>query len=172
MTATLDDATDNVILGAMGEQHLEIIVDRIKREFGVEASVGRPRVNYLEVDTQPGLLEPIMRVEVSAPPEFADDVACNLTGRRGEVRSLEERGGARIISAIVPLAHLFGYAMDLRTRTFGRASFEMRLDSYQPVPEEDLGGDPEAFVREPRPSSPTLRRASAAVPEPRDGEGC
>jgi elongation factor G len=79
----------------------------------------------------PVLLEPIMWIEVVAPKEYADDVAGNLVGRRGQIQSQEDRGGTHIVSACVPLAEMFGYAADLRWRTHGRATYTMRFDRYQ-----------------------------------------
>jgi elongation factor G len=238
-----DQATGEVVIAGMGELHLEIIVDRLKREFGVEASVGRPQVAYKETLTRPAdgemkyakqtggrgqyghvkihlypgepgsgyifeneirsgsipkefikpvdegikealtrgvlagypiddvrielydgsyhdvdssemafkiagsmafqdaarkakpvLLEPIMRVEVVVPKEHMGDVIGNLSGRRGHIQSQEDRGGTQIINARVPLAEMFGYATDLRSRTQGRATFSMHFDRYEPAP--------------------------------------
>ena len=227
----------------MGELHLEILVDRLKREFGVEASVGRTQVAYKETLTRPAdaegryvkqtggrgqyghvkirvvpvppghgfefvndivrgaipreyikpveqgirdamttgvlagypiedvsvslydgsfhevdsseaafkvagamafrdaarrggavLLEPAMRVEVVVPEEFMGDVIGDLNSRRGKVKSMEARGGTQIVNARVPLAAMFGYATDLRSRTQGRATFSMHFNRYEPVP--------------------------------------
>jgi elongation factor G len=228
----------------MGELHLEIIVDRLKREFSVDASVGRPQVAYKETITRPAeaegkwirqtggrgqyghakirimprkpgegyefvnkivggsipkeyikpidegireamttgvlagypvddvgvelydgsyhdvdssemafkfagsiafkeaaqrakpvLLEPVMRVEVVVPKEFLGDVMGNLASRRGHIQSQEERGGTQIVNARVPLAEMFGYATDLRSRTQGRATYSMHFDRYEPAPQ-------------------------------------
>jgi elongation factor G len=238
-----DQATGEVVIAGMGELHLEIIVDRLKREFGVEATVGRPQVAYKETLTRPAdgemkyakqtggrgqyghvkihlypgepgsgyifeneisggsipkefikpvdegikealtrgvlagypiddvrielydgsyhdvdssemafkiagsmafqdaakkakpvLLEPIMRVEVVVPKEHMGDVIGNLSGRRGQIQSQEDRGGTQIINARVPLAEMFGYATDLRSRTQGRATYSMHFDRYEPAP--------------------------------------
>jgi elongation factor G len=237
--------TGQTIIAGMGELHLEIIVDRLLREFKVEATVGNPQVAYREtlrravsraegrfvrqsgghgqyghciVDfepTEPGsgytfeskvvggtvpkeyvqpicegireaaksglmggfevvdfkatlldgsyhevdsnemafkvagsmafkaameksgmtLLEPTMKVEVVLPDEFMGDVMGNLTARRGQIEGTELRGSAQIIHAMVPLAEMFGYATDLRSRTHGRATFTMQFSHYQPVPQ-------------------------------------
>src|SRR5499426_2461155 len=220
-----DEQTGQVVIAGMGELHLEIIVDRLKREFGVDASVGKPQVAYKETLTRPAdgemryakqtggrgqfaevkihlfpaepgtgyvfengikggsipkeyikpvdegikealtrgvlagfpiddvrielydgkhhevdssemafkiagsmafqdaakkakpvLLEPVMRVEVVVPKEFIGDVMGNLSSRRGQIQSQEDRGGTQIISARVPLSEMFGYATDLRSR--------------------------------------------------------
>ena len=239
-----DEEVGQVVISGMGELHLEILVDRLKREFGVEASVGRPQVayketltrpteaegrhvkqtggrgqyghvkirvapgqaggglefvndivrgavpreyirsvqegireamttgvlagypiedvrvslydgSYHEVDSSEGafrwagalafreaarngaavLLEPVMRVEVVVPEEYMGDVIADLNGRRGKIRSMEARGGTQIVSARVPLAEMFGYATELRSRTQGRATYSMHFDRYEPAPE-------------------------------------
>ena len=238
-----DDQTGQVVISGMGELHLEILVDRLQREFGVSASVGRPQVAYKETLThptesegryvkqsggrgqyghvkirvvpgQPGhgfefvndishgaipreyikpvedgirdamttgvlagypiedvsvslydgsyhqvdssemafkvagsmafkeaarrggavLLEPVMRIEVVVPEEYMGDIISDLNGRRGRVRSMEARGGTQIVNARVPLAEMFGYATDLRSRTQGRATYSMHFDRYEQVP--------------------------------------
>jgi elongation factor G len=238
-----DQATGEVVISGMGELHLDIIVDRLKREFNVEASVGRPQVAYKETLTRPAdgemkyakqtggrgqyghvkihlypgepgsgyifeneisggsipkeyikpvdegikealtrgvlagypiddvrielydgsyhdvdssemafkiagsmafqdaakkakpvLLEPIMRVEVVVPKEHMGDVIGNLSGRRGQIQSQEDRGGTQIINARVPLSEMFGYATDLRSRTQGRATYSMHFDRYEQAP--------------------------------------
>jgi elongation factor G len=238
-----DQATGEVVISGMGELHLEIIVDRLKREFNVEASVGRPQVAYKETLTRaadgemkyakqtggrgqyghakihlfpgepgtgyifqnkisggaipkefikpidegikealtrgvlagypvddvrielydgsyhdvdssemafkiagsmafqdaakkarPVLLEPVMRVEVVVPKEHMGDVMGNLSSRRGQIQSQEDRGGTQIVNARVPLSEMFGYATDLRSRTQGRATYSMHFDRYEPAP--------------------------------------
>ncbi len=238
-----DPATGEVVIAGMGELHLEIIVDRLKREFGVEATVGRPQVAYKETLTRPAdgemkyakqtggrgqyghckihlfpgepgsgyvfenevkggaipkefikpidegikealtrgvlagypvddvrielydgtyhdvdssemafkiagsmafqdaakkarpvLLEPVMRVEVVVPKEHMGDVMGNLSSRRGQIQSQEDRGGTQIINARVPLSEMFGYATDLRSRTQGRATYSMHFDRYEQAP--------------------------------------
>ncbi|MGE0705547.1 MAG: elongation factor G [Vicinamibacterales bacterium] len=239
-----DQQTGQVIIRGMGELHLEIIVDRLKREFNVEASVGKPQVAYKETLTRPAdgemkyakqtggrgqyghakihlypgetgtgyifenkivggaipkefikpidegikealtrgvlagypiddvrielydgsyhdvdssemafkiagsmafqdaakkakpiLLEPVMRVEVVVPKEHMGDVMGNLSSRRGQIQSQEDRGGTQIISARVPLSEMFGYATDLRSRTQGRATYSMHFDRYEAAPQ-------------------------------------
>jgi elongation factor G len=238
-----DQQTGQVIIAGMGELHLEIIVDRLKREFSVEASVGKPQVAYKETLTRPAdgemkyakqtggrgqyghakihlypgepgsgyvfendisggtipkeyikpidegikealtrgilagypiddvrivlydgsyhdvdssemafkiagsmafqdaakkakpvLLEPVMRVEVVVPKEHMGDVMGNLSSRRGQIQSQEDRGGTQIINARVPLSEMFGYATDLRSRTQGRATYSMHFDRYEQAP--------------------------------------
>ena len=239
-----DEETGQTIIEGMGELHLEVLVDRMLREFKVEANVGRPQVAYREtikkkvekvdgrVKRQTGgsgmyghvvihleplppgsgfefdnavkggnvprefipaaekgmrdalasgilagyplvdlkatlvdgsshsvdsnemafriagslalreaakragvkLLEPMMSVEVVTPEEYMGDVIGDLSSRRGKVESMESRGSARVVSAAVPLAEMFGYATDLRSRTQGRATYTMQFNSYQEVP--------------------------------------
>ncbi len=238
-----DQATGEVVIAGMGELHLEIIVDRLKREFNVEASVGRPQVAYKETLTRPAdgemkyakqtggrgqyghakihlypgepgsgyvfenkitggsipkeyikpvdegikealtrgvlagypvddvrielydgsyhdvdssemafkiagsmafqdaakkakpvLLEPVMRVEVVVPKEHLGSVMGDLSSRRGQIQSQEDRGGTQIINARVPLSEMFGYATDLRSSTQGRATYSMHFDRYEPAP--------------------------------------
>ena len=239
-----DDETGQVVISGMGELHLEIIVDRLRREFGVAATVGRPQVAYREALTkaaeadgryvkqtggrgqyghvklrvapgQPGdgfvfkneifggavpkefigsiedgvgeaittgvlagyaiedvsvtlydgsshdvdssevafkiaasmafraaarraspvLLEPVMKVEVVVPEAHLGDVIADLNSRRGKVKSMEAHGGTQIVNARVPLAEMFGYATDLRSRTQGRATYTMHFDRYKQVPQ-------------------------------------
>jgi elongation factor G len=238
-----DEETGQTLIAGMGELHLEILVDRLAREFQVAANVSRPQVaykesirrviagegkfvrqsggrgqyghvklrleplkrgsgfefedaivggvvpreyipavktgveeatqngivagypvvdvkvtlydgSYHEVDSSelafkiaasmafkeaakkadPVILEPIMHVEVIVPDEYMGDVIGDLNARRGKVRGMEERAGAKVVQANVPLAEMFGYATDLRSRTQGRATFTMQFDSYSEVP--------------------------------------
>ena len=81
-----------------------------------------------------GLLEPMMAVEVTTPEDFMGDVIGDLNSRRGQIQSMEERTGARVVKSLVPLSEMFGYVGDLRSRTQGRASYRMEFDSYAQVP--------------------------------------
>jgi elongation factor G len=83
----------------------------------------------------PALLEPMMAVEVTTPEDFMGDVIGDLNSRRGQVQAMEERSGARVVKALVPLSEMFGYVGDLRSRTQGRASYSMQFDSYAQVPQ-------------------------------------
>ena len=238
-----DEETGQTIMGGMGELHLEILVDRMFREFKVEANVGKPQVAYRETITktveaegrhirqsggkgqyghcwlrlipqQPGqgfefenvivggsipkefigpiekgiveamqggvlagfpmvdlkvevtdgsyhevdssemafkiagsigfkqgaakagpvLLEPIMDVEVVTPEAFMGDVIGDLNSRRGKIQGMNPRGNAQVITAQVPLADMFGYATDLRSKTQGRATYSMQFGHYAQVP--------------------------------------
>jgi elongation factor G len=84
---------------------------------------------------KPALLEPMMAVEVTTPEDFMGDVIGDLNSRRGQVQAMEERSGARVVTALVPLSEMFGYVGDLRSRTQGRASYSMQFDSYAQVPQ-------------------------------------
>jgi elongation factor G len=82
----------------------------------------------------PVLLEPVMSVEVVVPEEHMGDVIADVNSRRGRIEGMELRGGSQIIKAFVPLAEMFGYATDLRSRTQGRGSHTMHLHGYEEVP--------------------------------------
>ncbi len=238
-----DEESGQTIISGMGELHLEIIVDRMLREFKVEAEVGKPQVayretiknsveqeykyakqsggrgqyghvflriepveagsgfvfvndikggvvpkeyipavekgcqealqngvlagypvedikitlfdgSYHEVDSSemafklaasmcfkegarkasPAILEPMMKVEVETPEEYMGDVIGDLNKRRGQINSMDERSGNKIITAFCPLAEMFGYSTDLRSQTQGRATYSMEFDHYEEVP--------------------------------------
>ncbi|AAZ56682.1 elongation factor G [Thermobifida fusca] len=82
----------------------------------------------------PVLLEPVMAVEVTTPEEYMGDVIGDLNSRRGQIQSMEERAGTRVVKALVPLSEMFGYVGDLRSRTQGRANYTMVFHSYAEVP--------------------------------------
>ena len=82
----------------------------------------------------PVLLEPIFKVEVTTPEEYMGDVIGDLNSRRGQVSGMTDRNNAKIIDAQVPLAQMFGYATDLRSKTQGRASYSMEFEKYVQVP--------------------------------------
>ena len=239
-----DLESGQTIIKGMGELHLEILVDRMKREFKVDASVGQPQVAYRETITipssvdyihkkqtggagqfarikvnfeplpsgagfefknsvvggsvpkefipgvekgfrsamdsgplsgfpvidlkaelydgdshdvdssvmafeiasraafregilkaKPALLEPVMRVEVVTPEEYMGDIIGDLNSRRGNVTSMDQQGNARVVSAMVPLANMFGYVNTLRSQSQGRAQFTMHFDHYSEIPQ-------------------------------------
>ena len=82
----------------------------------------------------PAILEPVMKVEVVTPEDFMGDVIGDINSRRGQIQAMDERSGARVVRALVPLSEMFGYVGDLRSRTQGRASYSMEFDSYAEVP--------------------------------------
>ena len=238
-----DKETGQTIIAGMGELHLEIIVDRLLREFKVEANIGQPQVSYREtirksvevegkhvkqsggkgqyghckirleplepgqgyqfvdetvggsipkeyiqpvnngimeaakvgplagyelvdfkatvydgsfhpVDSsemafkiagslalkngalkaEPVLLEPMMKVEITMPEEYLGDVMGNVSSRRGTISSIEIRNGVQVVNAFSPLAEMFGYATDLRSRTQGRGNYSMQFDHFAEVP--------------------------------------
>jgi elongation factor G len=83
---------------------------------------------------KPTLLEPVMAVEVTTPEEYMGDVIGDLNSRRGQIQSMDERSGVRVVKSQVPLSEMFGYVGDLRSRTQGRANYSMVFDSYAEVP--------------------------------------
>jgi elongation factor G len=83
---------------------------------------------------KPVLLEPVMKVEVVVPKEYMGDIMGQISSKRGQILSQDERGGSQIINARVPLSEMFGYATDLRSRTQGRASYSMHFDRYEQAP--------------------------------------
>ena len=85
----------------------------------------------------PVLLEPIMDVEVVTPENFMGDVIGDLNSRRGKIQGMGPRAGAQVITAQVPLADMFGYATDLRSRTQGRATYSMHFDRYEQAPQNE-----------------------------------
>ncbi|NGO66923.1 elongation factor G [Streptomyces boncukensis] len=238
-----DEETGQTIIAGMGELQLDVMVDRMKREFRVEANIGKPQVAYREtlrkkvekidythkkqtggsgqfgrviIDVEPlegdgyefenkvtggripreyipsvdagcqeamefgvlagypltgvkvtlldgafhdvdssemafkiagsmafkeaarkaspALLEPLMKVEVITPEEYMGDVIGDLNSRRGQIQSMDDRAGAKLVTALVPLSEMFGYIGDLRSKTSGRANFSMQFDSYGEVP--------------------------------------
>jgi elongation factor G len=80
------------------------------------------------------ILEPVMELEVVTPEDYMGDVIGDLSARRGKIESMDTRGPARVVHALVPLAEMFGYATDLRSRSQGRANYSMQFHSYQEVP--------------------------------------
>src|SRR3970040_2201370 len=83
---------------------------------------------------KPVILEPIMKVEVVTPDKFMGDVTGNLSGKRGQIEGMEERGMNKAIKALVPLSEMFGYAPAMRSMTEGRATFTMEFANYSIVP--------------------------------------
>ena len=82
----------------------------------------------------PILLEPIMKVEVTMPEEYMGDVIGDINSRRGRIESMDDLGGGKIVRGFVPLAEMFGYATDLRSKTQGRGNYSMFFEKYEPVP--------------------------------------
>ncbi len=106
-------------------------VDSSEIAFKIAASIGFKEAARR---ARPILLEPVMRVEVVVPEEYMGDVLGDLNARRGRVEGMEKRGSTQIIRSTVPLAEMFGYATDLRSRTQGRGSYSMHFARYEPAP--------------------------------------
>jgi elongation factor G len=106
-------------------------VDSSEMAFKIAGSMG---LKEAVRRASPCLLEPVMKVEVVAPEEYMGDVLGDLNSRRGRIEGMEKRGSTQIIRATVPLAQMFGYATDLRSRTQGRASYTMHFLRYEQVP--------------------------------------
>ena len=82
----------------------------------------------------PVLLEPIMKVEVTMPEEYMGDVIGDINARRGRIEGMDDVGGGKIVRGYVPLAEMFGYSTDLRSRTQGRGNYSMFFERYEQVP--------------------------------------
>jgi len=155
--------TDEIVGGAVPREYIPAIYQGVREamETGVLAGYEMTGVkvalvdgSYHEVDSseiafkiagslafkeaarkaRPVLLEPVMKVEVVVPEEYMGDVLGDLNSRRGHIEGLEKRGSTQIIRAKVPLAEMFGYATDMRSRTQGRASYTMHFLRYEPTP--------------------------------------
>lgn len=155
--------TDSITGGAIPKEYIRPVEEGIRRAMEKGPLAGYPMVDvhvnlydgkFHEVDSsemafktagfmafreaakksQPVLLEPIMDVEVVTPGEFLGDVLGDLTSRRGRILGMESRSGIQTVGVRVPLARMFGYATDLRSRTQGRATFTMRFSHYEPAP--------------------------------------
>jgi elongation factor G len=107
-------------------------VDSSEMAFKIAGSIAIKKAARL---ASPVLLEPIMSVEVVTPEDYMGDVIGDLSSRRGRIEGMEAVGSSQVIRALVPLADMFGYATDLRSRTQGRATYTMQFNSYAEVPE-------------------------------------
>jgi elongation factor G len=108
-------------------------VDSSEMAFKLAGSIGLKRA-VERAGAQ--ILEPIMKVEVTTPEPFLGDVVGDLNARRGQIEGIDPRSGGQVIGATVPLAEMFGYATDLRSKTQGRATYSMEFSHYQPVSQE------------------------------------
>jgi elongation factor G len=106
-------------------------VDSSELAFKIAGSMAFKKAAAL---ASPVLLEPVMSVEVTTPDDYMGEVIGDLNSRRGQMQAMEERTGARVIKALVPLSEMFGYVGDLRSKTQGRANYSMQFDSYAEVP--------------------------------------
>ena len=106
-------------------------VDSSEMAFKVAGSMA---LKEAAAKASPAILEPVMAVEVITPEDYMGDVIGDLNSRRGQIQAMEERSGARVVKAQVPLSEMFGYVGDLRSKTQGRANYSMVFDSYAEVP--------------------------------------
>jgi elongation factor G len=106
-------------------------VDSSEMAFKIAGSIA---LKEAARQAKPVLLEPMMAVEVTTPEDYMGDVIGDLNSRRGQIQAMEERTGARVVKALVPLSEMFGYVGDLRSKTQGRANYSMTFDSYAEVP--------------------------------------
>ena len=106
-------------------------VDSSEIAFKIAGSIGFKEAAR---KAKPVLLEPVMKVEVVVPEEYMGDVLGDLSARRGHIEGMEKRASTQILRAKVPLAEMFGYATDLRSRTQGRASYTMHFLRYEQAP--------------------------------------
>ncbi|AQS54526.1 elongation factor G [Novibacillus thermophilus] len=106
-------------------------VDSSEMAFKIAASIA---LKEAKKHCNPVLLEPIMKVEVDIPEEYLGDIMGDINSRRGRIEGMDDRSGAKVIRAFVPLAEMFGYATTLRSRTQGRGNYSMYFDHYEEVP--------------------------------------
>lgn len=154
---------NNIVGGVIPKEYIPAIEAGIKEAMGNGVLAGYPMVDlkvslhdgsYHDVDSsemafkiagsmgfkeaasraKPILLEPVMSVEVTTPEEYMGDVIGDLNSRRGQVQGMESRANAQVVKALVPLAEMFGYATDLRSKTQGRATYSMQFAHYEPAP--------------------------------------
>ena len=163
--AETDERTGRSVIAGVGELHLEIVLQRICAGYRVEAAVGAPRVVYKQAGSV--LLEPWMRLEVTTPSEQLPSVLHALAKRRCDDQSEESRNATRIVRARVPFSRMIGFAGELRDRTFGRATFSLQFESYQPV-DDGPGIDDTAIVGAPLEPGPKPKIQAIALPEPDD----
>jgi elongation factor G len=106
-------------------------VDSSEMAFKIAGSIAYKEASRL---AQPTLLEPLMAVEVRTPEEYMGDVIGDLNSRRGQIQSMEDASGVKVVRALVPLSEMFGYVGDLRSKTSGRAVYSMTFETYAEVP--------------------------------------
>ncbi|MCQ1530945.1 elongation factor G [Lutispora saccharofermentans] len=137
--AGVEDALQNGILGGYNVIDLKVTlydgsyheVDSSEMAFKIAGSIGF-KEGMRKAD--PALLEPIMKVEVTVPEDYMGDVIGDINSRRGRIEGMEARMGAQVIRGFVPLAEMFGYATDLRSRTQGRGVYSMEMSHFEEVP--------------------------------------
>ncbi len=135
----IKEALDNGILAGYPVVDIKAIlydgsyheVDSSEMAFKIAGSMG---FKEAAKKAKPTILEPIMNVEVVTPEEYMGDVIGDLNSRRGKIQTMDKRGKAQVIKALVPLSEMFGYATDLRSKTQGRATYTMQFAHYDEVP--------------------------------------
>lgn len=168
--ARVDDTNRlRFIIATSSEQQLEQIVDRLAREFQVEATVGPLQIAC------PHDLEPVMLVEIVTPAEYIGDIIGDLNRRRGRIMSLSEHDGMTAIDAHVPLSELFGYAGALQQLTSGRTTHRITFDHYRSREWRDEGPSPSdddriSHVGAPRRPGGPRHGSAIALPEPEDDD--
>ena len=115
-------------------------VDSSEMAYKIAGSMG---FRAAVAKAKPILLEPTMKVEITTPDEYLGDVMGDVSSRRGKIDGMNPKNGVHVLDAFIPLAEMFGYATDLRSKTQGRATYSMQMDHYEQVPnsilEEVLG---------------------------------
>ncbi len=137
--AGIEEATQNGILGGYNVIDLKVTlldgsyheVDSTEMAFKIAASMA---FKDAMKKANPILLEPIMKVEATIPEEYLGDVIGDINSRRGKIEGMEVRAGAQVVKGQVPLAEMFGYATDLRSKTQGRGTYTMEMDHFEEVP--------------------------------------
>ena len=112
-----------------------MVVCMIISENNQFGTIGGGELEYRTTKAALKLLEPMMRVEVVTPEDYMGDVIGDLNSRRGQINTQEQRGNATVITAMVPLANMFGYINSLRSMSQGRAQYSMFFDHYDKVPQ-------------------------------------
>jgi len=108
-------------------------VDSSEMAFKLAASMGF-KAGCKQATAQAVILEPMMRVEIETPEDYMGDVIGDCNKRRGQVQSMDDRAGVKLVVALVPLSEMFGYSTDLRSMSQGRATYSMIFDQYMEVP--------------------------------------
>jgi elongation factor G len=137
--AGVKEATQNGVLGGYPVIDVSVTiydgsyhdVDSSELAFKIAGSIGFKAAMQ---KAEPVLLEPVMKVEVTVPEEYMGDVMGDINSRRGRIEGMEPNNGVQVIRSMVPLAEMFGYATELRSRTQGRGVFSMEFSHYEPVP--------------------------------------
>jgi elongation factor G len=135
----IQEATDNGVLAGFPVVDVKVTlidgsyheVDSSEMAFKIAGSMGFKEGCQ---KASPIILEPIMSVEVVVPEEYMGDIIGDLNSRRGKIMGMDSRAGAQVVTAMVPLAAMFGYSTDMRSATQGRATYSMTFDHYEPVP--------------------------------------